>query len=94
MHGHFAGLALAFHHQQFIAGMVGKIRQVREMIERVKPGIELEVDGGIDPVTAPVAAKAGANVFVAGSAIFGHDRPWEAAESIRTAIGQTAHTWT
>ena len=38
------------------------------------------------PTTAPVAAAAGANVFVAGSAIFGHERPWEAADAIR-AVG-------
>jgi pentose-5-phosphate-3-epimerase len=41
-----------------------------------------------------VAARAGANVFVAGSAVFGHPRPWEAAEAIRAAIAQTTHTWT
>ncbi len=46
----------------------------------------MEVDGGIDTTTAPVAAAAGANVFVAGSAIFGHPRPWEAADAIRAAV--------
>jgi ribulose-phosphate 3-epimerase len=57
--------------QQFMTSMLDKIRQVREMIERVNPAIELEVDGGIDPETAPLAVKAGAWVLVAGSAIFG-----------------------
>jgi ribulose-phosphate 3-epimerase len=57
--------------QQFMNSMLEKIRQVREMIERVNPAIELEVDGGIDPETAPLAVQAGAWVLVAGSAIFG-----------------------
>ena len=40
--------------------------------------------------TAPVAVAAGANVFVAGSAIFGHPRPWEAADAIRAAARAAA----
>jgi ribulose-phosphate 3-epimerase len=43
------------------------------------------VDGGIDTTTAPIAVAAGANVLVAGSAIFGQPQPWEAAEAIRAA---------
>jgi ribulose-phosphate 3-epimerase len=56
--------------QAFIPGMVDKVRRVRQMAERVRPGIEVEVDGGIDPKTAPLTVKAGADVLVAGSAIF------------------------
>src|SRR5262247_1663087 len=56
--------------QHFIATTVPKIRRVRQMIEQVKPGCELEVDGGIDPKTAPLTVEAGANVLVAGSAVF------------------------
>ena len=56
--------------QHFIATTVPKIRRVRQMIEQVKPGCDLEVDGGIDPKTAPLTVAAGANVLVAGSAIF------------------------
>jgi ribulose-phosphate 3-epimerase len=40
------------------------------MIDRIKPGCDLEVDGGVDAETAPLAVAAGANVLVAGSAIF------------------------
>ena len=47
--------------------------------------IDIEVDGGIDTTTAPVAVAAGANVLVAGSAIFGQPKPWEAADAIRAA---------
>jgi ribulose-phosphate 3-epimerase len=50
---------------------VPKIRRVREMIDQHKPGCDLEVDGGIDPKTAPLVVDAGANVLVAGSAVFG-----------------------
>jgi ribulose-phosphate 3-epimerase len=54
--------------QAFIAGMLEKIRRVRAMIG-ARP-IQLEVDGGVTPDTAALCAKAGANVFVAGSAVF------------------------
>lgn len=56
--------------QAFIPTTLPKIRRVREMIDRVKPACELEVDGGIDATTAPQTVKAGARVLVAGSAIF------------------------
>ncbi len=80
--------------QSFIAEVMPKVSQVRAAIEADGLTLDIEVDGGIDPETAPVAARAGANVFVAGSAVFGHPRPWEAAEAIRTAIGRTAPTRT
>ena len=80
--------------QSFIGEVMSKVTQVRAAVEADGLALDIEVDGGIDPETAPVAARAGANVFVAGSAIFGHERPWEAAEAIRAAVGQTARTWT
>jgi ribulose-phosphate 3-epimerase len=60
-----------FGHQRFLETTPPKIRRVREMIERIKPACEPEVDGGIDPGTARLAVEAGAHVLVAGSAIFG-----------------------
>jgi ribulose-phosphate 3-epimerase len=60
-----------FGHQQFLRTTLPKITRVREMIERLNPGCELEVDGGIDPETARLAVEAGANVLVAGTAVFG-----------------------
>src|SRR5262245_42848700 len=60
-----------FGHQHFLETTLSKIRRVRQMIERVKPACDLEVDGGIDGATARLAVEAGANVLVAGSAIFG-----------------------
>ena len=54
--------------QKFNAGMVEKVRQTRAMIGE-RP-IHIQVDGGIDPNTAPLVAEAGADVLVAGSAVF------------------------
>ena len=60
--------------QKFIASMMSKVSQIRDWIERRSLEIEIEVDGGIGPETIGRAADAGANVFVAGTAIFGtHD---------------------
>ena len=56
--------------QTFIHSTLGKIRKVRQMIDRINPTCELEVDGGIDATSAPLAVKAGASVLVAGSAVF------------------------
>jgi ribulose-phosphate 3-epimerase len=57
--------------QEFLTSTLGKIKMVRELIDRLKPGTDLEVDGGIDAETAPKAVEAGARVLVAGSAVFG-----------------------
>ena len=54
--------------QKFIAARVGEVRKLRAMIGE-RP-IHIEIDGGVDPVTAPLVAAAGADVLVAGSAVF------------------------
>jgi len=78
-----------FGHQHFIHTTLPKIRRVREMIEEVKPGYDLEVDGGIDATTAPLAVDAGANVLVAGSAIFNESEGVVAAMNrLRAAVEQ------
>jgi ribulose-phosphate 3-epimerase len=59
-----------FGNQPFIHTTLPKIRRVSQMIGHLKPGCELEVDGGIDEATAPLAVAAGATVLVAGTAIF------------------------
>ncbi len=63
--------------QSFMADQLPKINLIRGMIEQYNPACELEVDGGIDAHTAPLVVKAGADVLVAGSAIF--DKPDRAA---------------
>src|SRR6266478_4139526 len=68
-----------FGHQHFIHTTLSKIRRVRQMINQVKPECNLEVDGGIDPETAPLVVTAGANVLVAGTSIFGDSQGVAAA---------------
>ena len=60
-----------FGHQPFIHTTLPKIRRVRQMIDAIRPGCDLEVDGGIDATAVPLVVDAGANVLVAGSAVFG-----------------------
>src|SRR6267378_3788418 len=80
-----------FGHQHFLRSTLPKVRRVAEMIERISPGCELGVDGGIDEVTAPMAVAAGANVLVAGSSIFGTNKSVAAAmEILRDAITHVA----
>jgi len=75
--------------QAFLEGVLPKVRRVRAMIERLNPDCELEVDGGIDPDTAPKAARAGADVFVAASAIFQHPQGIEAGiRALRESLSQ------
>jgi ribulose-phosphate 3-epimerase len=71
-----------FGHQHFLEGTLPKIKRVREMIECIKPQCGLEVDGGVDARTAPLAVEAGADILVAGTAIFGQ------SDSIGAAFGR------
>lgn len=57
--------------QSFIESSLGKISRLRQMLDSVNPGAGIEVDGGISPATIKRVAAAGANIFVAGSAIYG-----------------------
>ena len=57
--------------QSFILSALEKIRRLRAMLDQVNPGAGIEVDGGISPATIGQVAQAGANIFVAGSAIYG-----------------------
>jgi ribulose-phosphate 3-epimerase len=57
--------------QAFLPESPARIAALRALIDRVNPRCELEVDGGIDLKTASTCAKAGANVFVAGTSVFG-----------------------
>jgi ribulose-phosphate 3-epimerase len=69
-----------FGRQHFLHTTLPKIGRARQRIDRTRPRCELEVDGGIDAVTAPLAVAAGANVLVAGSAIFND------SESVANAV--------
>jgi ribulose-phosphate 3-epimerase len=79
-----------FGHQHFIHTTLPKIRRVRQMIDEIRPGCDLEVNGGIDATTAPLVVDAGANVLVAGSAIFSDGEGVIAAmKRLRAATNQT-----
>ncbi len=69
--------------QKFIPGALDKIREARALIERGGRAVDLEVDGGVDPETAPAVRAAGANVLVAGSAVFGSDDYTSAIGALR-----------
>lgn len=69
-----------FSGQSFLPSVMEKVRTVRTWVDERKKAIHLEVDGGINAETAPVAAEAGADVFIAASAIFHHP------EGIKTGI--------
>lgn len=56
--------------QSFMADMMDKVRQLRAWINERGLACDVEVDGGVDPVTARVCVEAGANVLVAGSAVY------------------------
>jgi len=78
-----------FGHQHFLRSTLPKIERVRQMVERMKLNCEVEVDGGVDEETAPLAAEAGADVFVAGSSVFGNKAGVTAAmDRLRTNIVQ------
>jgi len=72
--------------QEFIPEMVDKVSRLRTMLDKKRIEAELEVDGGITAETAPQVVKAGADVLVAGAAIFSNKKkPAEAMKQIREA---------
>ncbi len=79
-----------FGHQHFLRSTLAKIGRVRRMIEQIKPECDLEVDGGIDEETAPLAVAAGANVLVAGTSVFGNRQGVAAAMKRLQAAANSA----
>ncbi|MDY4487230.1 MAG: ribulose-phosphate 3-epimerase [Candidatus Limivicinus sp.] len=71
--------------QSFMHDQLPKIAAVRKMLDESCPECELEVDGGVDAVTAKLVKEAGANVLVAGSAVFGKADRAAAVSAIREA---------
>ena len=71
--------------QSFMGDVMSKVQTARGEVEKNSLALDIEVDGGIDLETAPVAVRAGANVLVAGSAIFSRPHPLEAAHALRAA---------
>lgn len=73
--------------QAFMPEVLPKIRQTARALEALGWPAVIQVDGGIEPHTAPLTAEAGARVFVAGSAIFGQPDPRAAAAELRLSAG-------
>jgi ribulose-phosphate 3-epimerase len=71
--------------QELIPRTLSKVQRVRSMLDEIGSAAELEVDGGIDAKTAPLVVRAGAEVLVAGSAVFGSDDIAKAIGRLRLA---------
>ncbi len=72
--------------QEFIPFVLKKVEDMRRWLERLNPGPELEVDGGIRLENCRDIAQAGASILVAGSAIFGAADPAQAVEEMRSRL--------
>lgn len=72
--------------QSFLSEMADKIRELAKLKEQYGYHYDIEVDGGIDDQTIRVCAEAGANVFVAGSYIYGAQHPEERINALKEAI--------
>lgn len=70
--------------QSFIPATLGKIAEARALIQSSGREIALEVDGGIDLTTGPMVVEAGADVLVAGSAVFQNEQPNEMVKRLRS----------
>jgi ribulose-phosphate 3-epimerase len=71
--------------QSFIPTMLPKVTALKQMIDRSGYDVLIEVDGGVSPETAPDLARNGADVFVAGSAVFGHPPYGEAIKKLKSS---------
>lgn len=69
--------------QEFIEEVLPKVRLARRLVDSGHLQLRVEVDGGINAVTIEAAAEAGADVFVAGSAVYGADDPAAAVAALR-----------
>jgi ribulose-phosphate 3-epimerase len=69
--------------QEFLAEVLPKVRRARELVDTGHLTLFIEVDGGINADTIEQAAEAGADVFVAGSAVYGADDPAQAIAALR-----------
>jgi len=77
--------------QSFIPGTLDKLRQVRQLIDQSGYDIRLEVDGGVKVENIAEIAAAGADMFVAGSAIFGHADYKKVINDMRTELEKSRH---
>lgn len=78
--------------QAFMGEMMPKLERLRGRAEELGIELALQVDGGITADTLPIAAASGADVFVAGSAVYGHPSPAERIEALRGAASGAYNT--
>jgi ribulose-phosphate 3-epimerase len=69
--------------QEYIPQITRKVAELRARLDQRTPDVEIEVDGGVKPANVAAVARAGANVFVAGSAVFGAKDYAEAIRQLR-----------
>jgi len=81
----FMSVHPGFGGQAFLPEVLDKLRAARAIVDERSLPVELEIDGGINHETAPLAAEAGADILVAGSAVFGAPDSAAAARAIRVA---------
>lgn len=81
----FMSVFPGFGGQAFIPEVLDKVAEARELVDKHELSVELEIDGGIKLDNAAAAARAGADILVAGSAIFQSDDPGAATRAIRAA---------
>jgi ribulose-phosphate 3-epimerase len=80
--------------QSFLDNMLPKIRRARQLIRDGEHSVWLQVDGGVDLNTIEQCAEAGADVFVAGSAVYGFDDPSDAVRRLRESASKAgASAW-
>lgn len=79
--------------QSFIRSSIQKIKTLRKMIEKRGLEVGIEVDGGVSPETIADVAGAGANIFVAGSAVFGKQDYEKVIREMKTICRDTKQTW-
>jgi len=72
--------------QAFIPRSESKVRAVRALLDGAGNAAPVEIDGGIDMVTGPLVVAAGADILVAGAAIFGEPDPEAAVRALRSAV--------
>jgi len=75
--------------QRFIAGLLPKIRKARELIGAIAPDVLVEVDGGITMENISSVSEAGADIIVAGQAIFGNGDYGKAISKMKTILGRS-----
>lgn len=77
--------------QKFMSDQMAKVREVAAFRARTGTALWIQVDGGVDSLTIEAAAEAGADTFVAGSAVYGTDNPALAVENLRRIAREHSH---